>query len=35
MRPATVPCGDKATAAEADPVTTRIPLSDEEDWKLV
>ena len=26
---------DKATAAEADPVATRIPLQDEEDWKLV
>ena len=27
--------GDKATAAEADHVATRMPLSDEEDWKLV
>ena len=34
-RPTTVPSGDKATAAEADPVATRIPLSDEEDWKFV
>ena len=35
MHLTTVPCGDKATTAEADPVATRIPLSDEEDWKLV
>ena len=30
-----MPSGDKATAAEADPVATRIPIPDEEDWKLV
>ena len=30
-----MPSGDKATAAEADAVATRIPLSDEEDWKFV
>ena len=30
-----MPSGDKATAAEADPVATRISLSDEDDWKFV